>query len=214
MKPMTTGLPTSDSPRGAPPARRHRRSVAPERARRRRAGLGLIEILMAVMVFSIMCLPLYQLYFQQGLGQQRMIRDYLAMTNLAEKVLNRTDHHLDKLKRPLSPLHKEVTAQILLGVEEAGDWEFLGQAFNDDSGRMALKYIPAMKSHVEFRGFALDASAVTADQRNANPKVLKAVLDSINQRSQMVAVQVRWVDQVDQSHTYQLKYIRTLRPDY
>ncbi len=185
-----------------------------ESVKRSGAGVGLIEVLVAILIFSIMCLPLYQLYFQQGLGQQRMIRDFLAMANLAEKVLNRVDHQLEKVKRPLDPLHKEVTAQILIGIEESGDYEFLGQAFNDDSGRIATKFIPAMTSEVEFRGFAIEPAAITADQRNNNPKLLQEVLESINKRSQMITVQTRWLDQVEKKHAFGLKYIRTLRPEY
>jgi len=177
-------------------------------------GFGLVEALVAVMLFTLMCLPLYRLYFQQGLSQQRMIRDFLAVTNVSEKVLNRIDHQLERVRRPLIPLQKEVTAEILIGMQEEGDWSFLGQAFNDDSGRMAFKYIPAIKSEVEFRGFSLDPSAISADQRNNNPKLLQEVLETINRRGQLVTVDATWQDSGQLRHDFRLKYIRTLKPEF
>lgn len=177
-------------------------------------GFGLVEALMAVMIFTLMCLPMYRLYFQQGLSQQRMIRDFLAVTNVSEKVLNRIDHQLERLHRPLIPLQKEVTAEIMIGMQEEGDWSFLGQAFTDDSGRLAFKYIPAIKSEVEFRGFSLEPSAISADQRNNNPKLLKEVLESINKRGQLVSVDSTWQDTGQIRHDFKLRYVRTLKSEF
>ncbi len=173
-------------------------------------GFSLIEALVAVLLFSVLSLPLYRLYFQTGIGQQRMIRDFLAVSNVSEKVLNRVDHQLDRVQRPFSPLKKEVTPQILIGLEEEGDWSFLGQAFNDDSGRLSTKYIPAIKSEVEFRGFLIDSSAIPADQRGNNPKLLKDVLDHVNKNGHLVTVNTRWLDTEQLKHSFQIKYVRDL----
>ncbi|HNV71796.1 MAG TPA: prepilin-type N-terminal cleavage/methylation domain-containing protein, partial [Candidatus Ozemobacteraceae bacterium] len=96
-----------------------------------RDAFSLIEVLMAIMVFSIACLPLYQLYFKTGISQQRMIRDFIAVTNVAEKIVNRIDHQLEKKPKLLSPMQKDVTPQILVGMEDEEDWNFLGKAFAD-----------------------------------------------------------------------------------
>lgn len=177
-------------------------------------GVGLIELLVAIMLFTFICFPLFRLYFQTGLGQQRMIRDFLAVTNVSEKVLNRIDHHLERVKRPLDPPEKEVTAQILIGLEEAGDWAFLGQAFGDDSGRLAVRFIPTIKSEVELGRFTLTADAIPSDQRGNNPKLLKEVLESVNKRSQLMTVDARWLDTEKLKHQFTLKYIRTLVPEF
>jgi len=177
-------------------------------------GFVLIEALVAVLLFAVICFPLYKLYFQTGLGQQRMVRDFLAVTNVSEKILNRIDHQLEKTKKALDPLGKDVTAEVLLGLQESGDWSFLGQAFADDTGRLAIRYIPVIKSEVEFRGFSLDDSAVPSDHRTNNPQLLKAVLDSINKRSLLETVDSRWLDTEQLKHGFKLNYIRTLKPEF
>ncbi len=179
-----------------------------------RRGFGLVEALVAVMLFTITCLPLYRLYFETVLGQQRMIRDFLAISNVSEKILNRVDHQVERLKRPLKPAAKEVTAQILIGLEERGDWAFLGQAFADESGALAVKYIPVLKSEVAFKTFKLDASAIPSDQRGNNPKLLQEVLDTINRRAGMMTVETQWSDTDQRKHGFQMQYIRALEPEY
>ncbi|HQG27086.1 MAG TPA: hypothetical protein PLY73_00915 [Candidatus Ozemobacteraceae bacterium] len=179
-----------------------------------RMGFGLTEALMAVLLFGILCLPLYRLYFKEGISQQRMIRDFLGVTNVSEKVMNRLEHQLAKVQRSLSPLHKEITPHVLIGLEEGDDWGFLGQSFGDDSGRLALKYIPAFKAEAELHGFLLDDSAVTSDHRANNPEMLKDVLKSINDRSQMLNVDLKWLDQAQIKHEFRLSYITTLRPEF
>ncbi|NLI77319.1 MAG: hypothetical protein GX442_12865 [Candidatus Riflebacteria bacterium] len=193
-------------------AARNARSAHREGAVRR--GFGLVEALVAVMLFTIICLPLYRLYFETVLGQQRMIRDFLAISNVSEKILNRVDHQVERLKRPLKPAAKEVTAQILIGLEERGDWAFLGQSFADESGAKAVKYIPVLKSDVAFKTFKLEASAIPSDQRNNNPKLLQEVLDTINRRAGMMTVETQWSDTDQMKHGFQMQYIRALEPEY
>ncbi len=170
--------------------------------------------MLAVVLFAIVCLPLYRLYFETVVGQQRLIRDFLAMSNLSEKVINRVDHQVERLKRPLDPPAKEVTAQILIGLEERGDWAFLGQAFNDESGAMAARYIPVLKSDVAFQKFTLSPSAVPSDHRGNNPKLLQEVIETVNRRSGAIVVETRWSDTGQLRHGFQLRYIRALEPEY
>jgi prepilin-type N-terminal cleavage/methylation domain-containing protein len=179
-----------------------------------RSGFSLTEVLVAVLLFGIICVPLYRAYFQQGIGQQRMIRDFIGVTSIAEKVLNRVEHRLQGTRKALTPLHKEVTPHILLGLEETDSWGFLGNSFQDDSGRLAMKFIPIFKSDAELRGFLLEESAITSDQRANNPALLKDVLKSINERAQMVTVKTRWLDQAQMTHDYRLTYITTLLPEF
>ncbi len=179
-----------------------------------RRAFSLIEVLMAIMVFSIACLPLYQLYFKTGISQQRMIRDFICVTNVAEKIVNRIDHQLEKKPKLLSPMQKDVTPQVLVGMQDEQDWNFLGQSFADDSGRQTLKFIPVIKTEAEFRGFSIDADAIPADQRNNNPALLKEVLETINKRSLALSVQSRWVDQGQMKHEFRLFHIRALKPEF
>ena len=118
------------------------------------------------------------------------------------------------MQKPLSPLQKGITPQILLGMEDEADWNFLGKSFADDSGRQAVKFIPVIKTEAEFRGFSLDASAIPADQRSNNPALLKVVLESINHRSQALVVDTRWVDQGNLKHEFRLFHIRSLKPEF
>jgi len=180
-----------------------------------RSGVSLAEILLAVLIFGIMSAPLFRLYFKEGLSQQRMIRDLLAVSNVTEKVLNRIDHQLAKLQRPLEPLWLDtIVPQIMIGLEDSNDWGFLGQAFNDDSGNLALQYIPEFKANAVLQNFNLEASAVSSDHRSNNPALLKEVLKSVNERSQMINVNFKWLDQAQIKHEFKLSYITSLRPEF
>lgn len=182
---------------------------------RLRAGVSLIEAMLAILIFSIICIPLFRLYFKEGLGQQQMIRDFLSVSNITEKILNRVDHQLVKLRRPLMPLWLDtIVPHIMIGLEENNDWGFLGTSFNDDSGNLALQYIPEFKADAVLQNFALEASAVSSDHRDNNPEMLQAMLQSVSERSQMVNVNFKWLDQAQRKHEFRLSYITTLRPEF
>lgn len=178
-------------------------------------GMGLTEIMIALLIFGIMAVPLFRLYFKEGLSQQRMIRDFLAVSNVTEKVMNRIDHQLIRLQRPLEPLWLDTIApHIMIGLEEENDWGFLGQAFSDDSGHLALQYIPEFKADAVLQNFELEASAISSDHRGNNPELLKEVLKSVNERAQMINVNMKWLDQAQIKHEFRLSYITTLRPEF
>jgi len=176
-----------------------------------------LEALLAVVLFTMAFLPLMRLYSGQGLGQQRAVRDFMAVTNVAEKVLNRIDHQMEKkLYNPLvGPGRETLQDMILLKAgSETSPLGFIAPSFHDESGKRALKYIPTYSCTVQFKPLAVTTNAVPADQRNNNPKLLADTLAEINRRAGVILLESAWEDTGRLKHNVNLVHIRAFKPEF
>ncbi len=94
-------------------------------------------MLIACLVFVIIFVPIFRLYSEQGLAQQKLIRDYGVAINIAENALNLIENEIEAGRFNANITDEDVTS-VVLGNQAAQDAikNFLGDA--DPS----TKYIP------------------------------------------------------------------------
>jgi len=109
--------------------------------RRGRPGFSLLEGLLAVVLFVVVMLPLFRLYSETGISQQKMIRDYAVAINIAENALNLIENEIDRGTITPAFDQQDVT-DIVLGnaSAQAAISQFLGEG---SSG--STKYMPRFR---------------------------------------------------------------------
>ncbi len=60
-----------------------------------RAGISLVEIILAISLFVLAFVPVLRLLTESGMSQQRMIRDYPVAMNVAERVVNGIENEIE-----------------------------------------------------------------------------------------------------------------------
>lgn len=178
-------------------------------------AFSLVELLVAIVVFSIAGLPMFSLYFRTGVSQQKLIRDFLSVTTVAEKIINRVNQEIDLQQFIIAKydFEKDISNSILKGDSIELSLEFLDKSFKDKSGEAAFRYIPASTTKLKSVPFVLSESAVPSSHRTNNPKLLKDVLLSINERSKQFEVNTQWRDSARQMHGFDIVLIKSVSPE-
>jgi prepilin-type N-terminal cleavage/methylation domain-containing protein len=178
-------------------------------------AFSLIELLVAIVVFSIAGLPIFSLYFRTGIGQQKMIRDFLSVTTVVEKVINRVNQEIDLQQFSIArfDFDKDISNSILKGDSVERSLEFLDMSFKDKSGEAAFRYIPESTTRLKSVSFKISESAVPSSHRSNNPQLLKEVLLSINDRSRQFEVNTQWRDAAKQMHGFDIVLIKSVSPE-
>lgn len=178
-------------------------------------AFSLVELLVAIVVFTIAGLPMFSLYFRTGIGQQKLIRDFLSVTTVAEKIINRVNQEIDQQQFIIAQydFDKDITNSILKADSVELSLEFLDKSFRDKSGEAAFRYIPVSTTKLKSVSFEVAQSAVPSSHRSNNPKLLKEVLLSINERSKQFEVNMQWRDSAKHMHNFDIILIKSVAPE-
>lgn len=104
---------------------------------------------MACVLFAIAVIPIFRLYSEQGLGQQKMIRDYAVALNIVENALNLIENEVERGGFVASFTDQDVTA-VVLGTQAAKD---AVRNFVGESGA-STQYMPSFKILLTARPYA------------------------------------------------------------
>jgi len=118
-----------------------RSSATPDvRFQQTRHGIGLIDVLVGCVLFIIIFAPLFHLYSVQGLGQQKMIRDYAVAINIAENALNLIENEI--ATGDVQPIDRDDITQALFSNPKSVEavQKLLGEGQKDSA-----KYMPGFK---------------------------------------------------------------------
>jgi hypothetical protein len=112
-------------------------------------GFSVLEGLIAALVFVVLFIPLYRLYTEIGVGQQKMIRDYAVAINIAENAINLIESEIDAGNLPKTVVDEDVT-ELILGAPatQAAVQKMLGYGVES-----SVKYIPAFRLFLTARPF-------------------------------------------------------------
>ncbi|MBU1106227.1 MAG: prepilin-type N-terminal cleavage/methylation domain-containing protein [Candidatus Riflebacteria bacterium] len=178
-------------------------------------AFSLVELLVAVAVFSIAGLPIFSLYFNTGLGQQKLIRDFLAVTTVTEKVINRVNQEIEEQNLPMARFNfdKNISNSITKGQSQDPDLKFLDNSFVDKSGEAAFRYIQHSESRFSTTPFTITKGSVPASHRSNNPELLQEVLTSIEKRSKLLEVTTQWRDTSRILHDFNVILIKAVVPE-
>lgn len=178
-------------------------------------AFSLVELLVAIVVFSIAGLPIFSLYFQTGIGQQKLIRDYISVTTVAEKIINRVNQEIDLQRFAIAKYNfeKDISNSIKLGASMDPSLEFLDVSFKDKSGEAAFRYIPICTTELKSSPFPVFESSVPSSHRSNNPQLLKEVLLNIEKKSRMFEVKTLWHDSAKHLHDFNIILIKSVSPE-
>lgn len=180
-----------------------------------RKAFSLVELLVAIAVFSIAGLPIFSLYFNTGIGQQKLIRDILAVTTVTEKIINRVNQEIDEQSLPMAKydFEKDISNSIMKGNSQDPNLKFLDNSFADKSGEAAFRYIQHSESKLNTMPFAVLKTSVPSSQRSNNPELLKEVLASIEKRAKLLEVKTQWRDTSRIVHNFNIILIKAVVPE-
>lgn len=105
-----------------------------------RQGIGLLDVLMGCVLFIVIFTPLFHLYSVQGLGQQKMIRDYAVAINIAENALNLIENEI--ATGDVQPIFQEDITQALFSNPKS--MEAIQRLLGEEQAASA-KYMPGFK---------------------------------------------------------------------
>ena len=152
----------------------------------KRVGISVLEGLIAVLVFAVVFIPLYRLYTETGVGQQKMVRDYAVAINIAENAMNLIESEIDKGNLP-QPVSDQDVSALFFGNPAA---QKAIQGMLGYGAAESVKYIPAFRLFLTTRPF----------QGNAN----------------LYEIRLRFVwgnkqtgNQIEGKHEFELKTLRT-----
>lgn len=141
---------------------------------------------MGAVIFVMVFVPLYRLYTEIGIGQQKMIRDYAVAINIAENAVNLIESEIDAGRLPNAMTDEDVT-DLILG--DAGSQQAV-QNMLGYGVESSVKYMPAFRLFLTARPFG------------GNPN--------------MFEIRLRFVwgnkgpgNALDKKHEFELKTIRT-----
>jgi len=125
-----------------------------------RLGIGLLEVLLASILFVVIFVPLFGLYSSEGVGQQKMIRDYAVAMNIAENALNMVENSIEAGQ--IQAIDNQDITELILGnaAAQSAIRNLLGHdPSKEEAARSSVKYIPVFKLLLTIKPF------------NGNPQV-------------------------------------------
>lgn len=101
------------------------------------------------MVFTFSFIPLYRLFSETGISQQKMIRDYAVAINIAENAMNLIESEIDLGNIPIAVSDQDISELIFGNVAvQSAIQKMLG--YGADS---ATKYMPVFRLFLTARPF-------------------------------------------------------------
>ncbi|HNV71111.1 MAG TPA: hypothetical protein PKO06_15520 [Candidatus Ozemobacteraceae bacterium] len=121
---------------------------------RRRKGISVLESIIAVLVFAIVFIPLYRLYTETGVEQQKMVRDFAVAINIAENALSLIESEIDKGSLP-NPVTEQDVSSLFLGNPNT---QKAIQGMLGYGAAESVKYIPAFRLFLTTRPYKGNAN--------------------------------------------------------
>lgn len=114
------------------------KTLVPNKNPHPNSGMGVLEVLLAVVLFVIIFMPLFHLYTVEGLGQQKLIRDYAVAINIAENALNLIENSIERGDINRDFVDEDITPLIFNNpTAQAAIKKMLG-----DGSQQSTKYMP------------------------------------------------------------------------